>query len=125
MITAAQKIVRQVHLGKNTVHQHKIHLSQPIKTHVTSILTGPPTKQKFLSKEFSGSNILSNIQFLPTADCFKQQQKHNTSLPLHKPQTRALESSDFHFFFPPCKGEDDISPALPLSLLYVAWCLSI
>ena len=62
MTTAAQKIVVQVHLGKNTVHQHKIRLSQPIKTHVTRIFTGPQTKQKFLSKEFTSSKISPNIQ---------------------------------------------------------------
>jgi len=62
MITAAQKIVFQVHLGKNTVYQHEIHLSQPIKTPVTRILTGPQSKEKLLSKEFTGSKSSPNIQ---------------------------------------------------------------
>lgn len=69
MITAAQKIAFQVHLGKNTVHQHKTHLSQLIKTHVTRIPTGPQTKQKLLSKEFTGSKVSPNIQRLAAYSC--------------------------------------------------------
>lgn len=62
MITAAQKIVFQVHLGKTLYINIRYTCHNLLKLIKTRILTGPQTKPKFLSKEFTCSKISPNIQ---------------------------------------------------------------